>query len=80
MVFSKVGRESNTLHIEYYETKLRKQGVLDLTVADHLDVEKIHDDDTIDFVGLHDCQPGDQVTLIIHHPDDSVEEVRTNCA
>lgn len=80
MVLTKVGRESDTLHIDYYETRLGKQGMLDLTIVDHSDLAKIHDDDTFDIVGLPDCRSGDRVTLVIHHPDHTVEEIQADCA
>ena len=80
MVFTKVAADHNVLHIAYYETKLKKQGMVDLALENAADLSKIHDDDSFEVIGLHDCIPGDHVTLIVHHPDHSVEEIPALCA
>ena len=80
MVFTMVGAERDTLHVAYYETKLRKQGIIGLTLSNAADLAKIHDDDTLDIVGLHDCCPGDSVMLIVHHPDQTTDEIQACCA
>ena len=79
MVFTKVGNENNTLHVTYYETALEKEGILDLRLTNPGDRSKIHDDDTVDIVGIHDCIPGDQVTVVIHHRDHTIDEVNARC-
>ncbi len=80
MVFTKVGTEEGVLHIIYYETTLKKEGVVDLALHDPTDCDKVHDDDTLDIPGLQDVVPGELVTIIVHHPDKSVEEIQANCA
>ena len=61
-----------------HETNLKKQGVLALTFADKADYDKIQEDDTIDIVGLSDFAPGKQMTLVLHHKDGSVDEIKAN--
>ena len=80
MVMTIVGNDRDKLHIAYYETTLKKQGIIELTLADPADHEKIHDDDTVDIKGLHHCVPGDTVTLVLHHSDNATEEIEARCA
>lgn len=80
MVMTIVGNDRDTLHISYYETTLKIQGIIDLTLADPADREKIQDDDTVDIEGLHHCVPGDMVTLVLHHSDNVTEEIKAQCA
>jgi aconitate hydratase len=61
-----------------HETNLKKQGVLALTFADKADYDKIQEDDTIDVIGLTDFAPGKQVTVVLHHKDGSVDEIKAN--
>lgn len=80
MVFTKVGAEKSILHIIYYETTLKKEGVIDLSLHNPADRDKVHDDDTLDIPGIQDVVPGESVTIFVHHPDDSVEEIQADCA
>ncbi|MCH7958886.1 MAG: hypothetical protein IID08_02075 [Candidatus Hydrogenedentes bacterium] len=80
MVFTKVGSDSGILHIKYYETTLKKEGMVDFTLTNPADGAKFHDDDTLDIPGIQDCVPGEEMTIIVHHPDHSVDEIRANCA
>lgn len=80
MVFTKVGNDAGVLHVSYYETTLKKEGVIDFALQDPSDGAKVHDDDTLEVPGIQDCTPGETVTIIVHHPDHSVEEIRANCA
>jgi aconitate hydratase len=61
-----------------HETNLKKQGVLALTFADKADYDKIREDDNIDITGLIDFAPGKQMTLVLHHKDGSVDEIKAN--
>lgn len=80
MVFTKVGNENDMLHVEYYESRLHREGFVDLKLADPTDAEKLHDDDTLEIPGVCDCHSGDEVTIVVHHPDDTIDEVRASCA
>lgn len=80
MVFTKVGAEHDVLHVTYYETALSRQGIVDLTIDDSNEVSKIHEDDTVEIVGLSECVPGDEVTVVVHHPDDTIDEIAAHCA
>ncbi len=61
-----------------HETNLKKQGVLALTFADKADYDKIKEDDNIDITGLTHFAPGKQMTLLLHHKDGSVDEIKAN--
>ncbi len=80
MVLTKVGNEEDILHVEYYETKLHKEGCVELRLSNPSDAEKLHDEDTVEVIGVCDCHSGDQVTIVVHHPDDTVDEIQANCA
>lgn len=75
MVFTKVGNDHDTLHISYYETTLHKQGVVDLMLENPADCAKIHQDDVVDIPGLTDAMPGEDMTILVHHPDQTTEEL-----
>jgi aconitate hydratase len=60
-----------------HEANLKKQGVLALTFQDPADYDRILTDDTVDIVGLADLAPERPVTVLVHHPDGSTDEVVT---
>lgn len=80
MVLTKVGSESDILHVEYYETKLHKEGCVELKLSNPTDAGKLHAEDTVEVLGVCDCHHGDEVTIVVHHPDHTVEEIHANCA
>lgn len=80
MVFMKIGSDSAILHVEYYESTLKKEGMVEFTLNDPADRSKVHDGDTLDIPGIQDCTPGEAMTIIVHHPDHTVDEIRANCA
>jgi aconitate hydratase len=57
-----------------HETNLKKQGVLALTFADPASYDLIHEDSTIDIVGLADLAPDQPVTVRVHQGDGSTDE------
>ncbi len=59
-----------------HETNLKKQGMLALTFADRADYAKIQEDDAIDIVGLTTFTPGVPLTLVLHHADGTVDEIK----
>ncbi len=61
-----------------HETNLKKQGMLALTFADPNDYNKVMENDTIDIRGLASFSPGVQLTMVLHHADGSVDEVKLN--
>ncbi len=61
-----------------HETNLKKQGMLALTFADPADYLKILEDDTFDLLGLETFTPGTPLTLVIHHKNDTTEQIRIN--
>lgn len=61
-----------------HETNLKKQGMLALTFANKEDYDKIQEDDVADIVGLTTFAPGKQLTLVLHHKDGSVDEIKLN--
>lgn len=58
-----------------HETNLKKQGMLALTFAQTADYDKIKEDDTFDIIGLTTMSPGVNLTVRIHHADQSVEDI-----
>jgi len=61
-----------------HETNLKKQGMLAITFANPSDYDKIHEDDTIDVLGLTGFTPGVQLTIVLTHKDGSSEEFKVN--
>ena len=59
-----------------HETNLKKQGVLALTFDNPNDYDKIMEDDVIDVKGLNEFAPGTIFTLVLHHADGKVEEIK----
>lgn len=58
-----------------HETNLKKQGMLALTFTQIADYDKIREDDSFDILGLTTMSPGVNLTVRIHHTDQSVEDI-----
>ena len=58
-----------------HESNLKKQGILALTFENSDDYEKILDSDSLSIVGLNNFSEGKPIKCIIHHSDDSLEEI-----
>jgi len=61
-----------------HETNLKKQGMLAITFADKADYDKVLEDDNIDILGLQSFAPGQQLTVMLHHPDSSTDVIKVN--
>ncbi len=61
-----------------HETNLKKQGMLALTFADKADYDKIREDDIFDIKGLMSFSPEKPLTIVIHHSDGKIEEIKAN--
>jgi aconitate hydratase len=61
-----------------HETNLKKQGMLALTFDDKADYEKFREDDSIDIIGLTTFAPNQKLTLVLHHNDGTVDEIKVN--
>ena len=61
-----------------HETNLKKQGMLALTFADKADYDKIREDDIFDIKGLMTFSPDKPLTIVIHHSDGKIEEIKAN--
>ncbi|MCF8414813.1 MAG: aconitate hydratase [Crocinitomicaceae bacterium] len=61
-----------------HETNLKKQGMLGLTFAVESDYDKIHEDDTFNFIDLESFAPGKPLTLEIVHANGSKENIVLN--
>jgi aconitate hydratase len=61
-----------------HETNLKKQGMLALTFADKADYDKIREDDIFDIKGLMSFSPDKPLTIVIHHSDGKIEEIKAN--
>ena len=58
-----------------HETNLKKQGILALTFNDPSDYLKILEDDTFDLLGLTEFTPGKSLKLVLHHRNETSEEI-----
>ena len=61
-----------------HETNLKKQGMLGLTFANESDYDKIREDDSFDFVDLHEFAPGKPLTILVKHVDGSEDTILAN--
>jgi len=61
-----------------HETNLKKQGMLALTFANPEDYDKIREDDTVDIIGVTRFNPGENLTVIVHHADGTTDEIPVN--
>jgi len=58
-----------------HETNLKKQGILALTFVQPTDHERILEDDNLSMVGLNDLKEGRDLKCIIHHSNDTDEDI-----
>jgi aconitate hydratase len=58
-----------------HETNLKKQGVLGLTFANKADYDKIQEKDSFSILGLTEFTPGKNLTVVLHHPDGTSENI-----
>jgi aconitate hydratase len=56
-----------------HETNLKKQGILPLTFVSVADYDKVKEDDRISISGLADFAPGADLTVTLHHADQTEE-------
>ena len=61
-----------------HETNLKKQGMLGLTFSNEADYDLIQEDDTFNFVDLHEFSPGKSLILEAVHADGSKDLIETN--
>lgn len=61
-----------------HETNLKKQGMLALTFENKEDYDKVQEDDSIDILGLTSFTPGVPLTVVLHHKDGSLDEIKVN--
>ena len=61
-----------------HETNLKKQGMLPLTFDNPADYDKIRANDRISFIGIYQLAPGNQLTAILRHADDSEDQIQLN--
>jgi aconitate hydratase len=52
-----------------HESNLKKQGVLPLTFADPADYDKVRETDRVSVEGLAGLEPGQPLTVVLHHQD-----------
>ena len=58
-----------------HETNLKKQGLLPLTFEKPEDYDRIEEDDRLSITGLAGLAPGQNLTLVIRHPNGSKDQV-----
>jgi len=61
-----------------HETNLKKQGMLGLTFANENDYDVIQEDDTFNFVDLHEFTPGKPLALEVVHADGTTDTIIAN--
>ncbi|OSY89436.1 aconitate hydratase [Tenacibaculum holothuriorum] len=61
-----------------HETNLKKQGMLGLTFANESDYDLIQEDDTFNFLDLHEFTPGKPLTIEAVHADGSKDIIVAN--
>ncbi|WP_299049319.1 aconitate hydratase [uncultured Polaribacter sp.] len=61
-----------------HETNLKKQGMLGLTFDNENDYDLIQEDDTFNFLDLHEFAPDKQLTLEIVHKDGTKDTIKLN--
>ncbi|MGY3794061.1 aconitate hydratase [Aquimarina sp. 433] len=61
-----------------HETNLKKQGMLGLTFVNESDYDKIQEDDTINFLDLHEFAPEKTLSLEFVHTDGSKDIIEVN--
>ncbi len=61
-----------------HETNLKKQGMLGLTFANEADYDSIQEDDTFNFIDIHDFAPGKPLLIEVVHADGSKDTITAN--
>ena len=61
-----------------HETNLKKQGMLGLTFANESDYDLIQEDDTFNFIDLHEFAPRKPLTIEVVHADGSKDTILAN--
>ncbi|MCF2876399.1 MULTISPECIES: aconitate hydratase [unclassified Tenacibaculum] len=61
-----------------HETNLKKQGMLGLTFANESDYDLIQEDDTFNFLDLHEFAPNKPLTIEVVHADGSKDTILAN--
>ncbi|WP_298763561.1 aconitate hydratase [uncultured Polaribacter sp.] len=61
-----------------HETNLKKQGMLGLTFDNEADYDLIQEDDTFNFLDLHEFAPDKQLILEVIHRDNSKDTLKLN--
>lgn len=61
-----------------HETNLKKQGMLGLTFANENDYDKIAEDDTFNFIDLHEFAPDKPLHIEVVHADGSKDVIKLN--
>ena len=61
-----------------HETNLKKQGMLGLTFANESDYDLIQEDDTFNFIDLHEFAPGKPLTIEVVHNDGTKDMIKVN--
>lgn len=61
-----------------HETNLKKQGMLALTFVDKSDYDKIREDDKISIEGMDSFAPGQALTVVVTHSDNTKDAFQVN--
>ena len=61
-----------------HETNLKKQGMLALTFVQKSDYDLIQEKDIFDLIDLNQFSPGEKITILVKHSDDSEDYILCN--
>jgi len=61
-----------------HETNLKKQGMLALIFENKSDYDKIREDDSISITGIKNFKPGEPLTVILYHSDNTLDTFFVN--
>ena len=61
-----------------HETNLKKQGMLALTFVQKSDYDLIQEKDIFDLIDLNQFSPGEKITILVKHSDDSEDHILCN--
>jgi aconitase A len=79
MVFSHLESDHGMLHVTFYESDLKREGILELNLSNPADLLKVKANDTVDIEDLDAFAPGKPCVITLHHADDTTETVPASC-
>lgn len=76
MVMTTIVHDQAGIHVSYYGTVKRKEGIMDLSFADPADEGHVQPDDKLEIVGLDEyLNVSTELKVLLHHRDGTSEEL-----